>query len=266
MVERVHLRTFTRIGFAARGFLYVIIAWLIFRTGRSEDLEGALGYLAAGGGGELLMIGVIVGFLAYGFWRLCDAAINVEGHPDDGKGKRERLGAAGSGIVYLLLAWQAIRLVRGSGPGDSGDATQENARTALSLPGGEIMLVVAGIVLVVAGCFQLIKAAKASFLERLEPGIAGQPWAKWTGRFGYAARGLIFIISGWFLFQAGMESEAGEAGGIESALAWLDSPSDLLAAFGLLAFGLYSLVEARFRVLHHVPVAELARDAASRMP
>ena len=265
MVERVHLRTFTRIGFAARGLLYIIIAWLIFRSGRSEDLEGALEYLAEGSS-EWLMIAVIAGFIGYGVWRLADAAFNVEHHPNDGKGKRERLGAAGSGIIYLLLAVQSFRLIRGRGAGDSGDSTQENARTALSLPGGEIMLVVAGIVLVVAGGFQLIKAAKASFLDHLEPGVAAQPWAKWTGRLGYGARGLIFLISGWFLVKAGLESEAGEAGGIESALAWLDSPWDMLVAIGLFAFGLYSLVEARFRVLHHVPVEQLARDAASRMP
>ena len=260
MVEHVRLRTFTRIGFAARGLLYIIIAWLIFRSGRSEDLEGALEYLAEGSS-ELLMIAVIAGFVAYGIWRLCDAIFNVEYHPDDGKGKRERLGAAGSGIVYLFLAFQAFRLIRGSGAGDSGDATQENARAALALPGGEIMLVAAGAILILVGGYQMIKAAKASFLKHLEPGIAGQAWAKWSGQFGYAARGLIFIISGVFLCQAGLERDAGQAGGLESALAWLDSPWDMLAALGLLAFGLYSLVEARFRVLHHVPVEELAHGA-----
>lgn len=261
MVARVHLRTFTRIGFAARGLLYIIIGWLIFRSGRSEDLEGALEYLAEGSS-ELLMVAVIAGFLAYGFWRLCDAAFNVEHHPDSGKGKRERLGAAGSGIVYLLLAVQSFRLIRGSGAGDSGDATQENAQAALGLPGGELILTVAGIILVLVGGYQLIKAAKVSFLDRLEPAIAAQPWAKWTGRLGYGARGLIIIISGYFLVKAGLESEAQEAGGIESALSWLSSPWDMLAALGLLAFGLYSLVEARFRVLHHVPVEELAHRAA----
>ena len=264
MDSRLRLRTFTRIGFAARGLLYIVVAWLIFRTGRSEDLQGALAYLAEGGG-KLLMIIVTAGFLAYGIWRLADALINVEQHPYNSKGKRERLGAAGSGIVYLLLAWQAVRLIQGASS-QAGDPTQENARTALSLPGGEIMLILAGILLVLVGGYQLVKAAKASFLKHLEPGIAAQPWAKWTGRFGYAARGLIFIISGCFLFQAGLEEEAREAGGVESALAWLDSPWDMMAAFGLLAFGLYSLVEARYRILHHVPVEELAQRAApSRM-
>jgi len=37
----------------------------------------------------------------------------------------------------------------------------------------------------------------------------------------------------------------------------------MMAAFGLFAFGLYSLVEARYRVLHHVPVEELAHRAGA---
>ena len=119
MQAHERLRILTRIGFAARGLLYIVIAWLVFRTGRSEDLEGALQYLAEGGG-KLLMMVVTAGFLAYGFWRLCDAFFNVEGHSSDGKGKRQRLGAGGSGVAYLLLAWEAIRLIRGSGP-DQGD-------------------------------------------------------------------------------------------------------------------------------------------------
>lgn len=262
MVGNVRLRTFTRIGFAARGLLYIIVAWLIFRTGRSEDLDGALQYLAEGGGKLPLMV-VTAGFIAYGVWRLADAFFNVENHPDGRKGKGERVGAAGSGIVYLLLAWQAIRMIRGVSSDGGAGSPEENAQTVLSLPGGWIVIIVAGIALALVGGFQLVKAAKASFLRRLEPAVASRPWAKWTGRFGYAARGLVFLITGWFLLQAGIQAEAQEAGGLESALKWLDSPWDMLAAFGLLAFGLYSLVEARFRILHHVPVEQLANGAAA---
>lgn len=260
MVARLSLRTFTRIGFAARGILYIIVAWLIVRTGRSEDLQGALEYLDEGGG-ELPTAAVVAGFIAYGVWRLSDALFNVEQHPAGAKGKRQRLGAAGSGIVYLFLAWQAVRLLRGDRSGGA-DPARENAQTALALPGGELMLILAGAILVLVGVYQLVKAAQGSFLKDLEPHIASQPWAKWTGRFGYAARGLIFIICGCFLAQAGIEAEAGEAGGLEMALTWLDSPWDKLTAFGLFAFGLYSLVEARFRILHHVPVEQLAQRVA----
>src|SRR6476469_7937336 len=103
----------TRLGFAARGLLYLVIGVLVLQTGRTEDPSGALGVVAEGGGRILLGL-IIAGFLAYGLWRLCDAALNIERHSDNGRGKRERIGAAVSGIVHLFLAWQAVRILSGT--------------------------------------------------------------------------------------------------------------------------------------------------------
>ncbi|MDP9421925.1 MAG: DUF1206 domain-containing protein [Pseudomonadota bacterium] len=250
------LTTLTRVGFAARGLVYIIIAVLVIRAGRAEDPSGALQYLAEDGG-ELFMMLIAAGFVAYGIWRLSDAIFNVERHQPDGTGLRERLGAGGSGVVHLLLAWQAIRLVRGDAS-QEGAGSQEGPDAALAFLGShELVLPLAGLVLLGAGVFQLIKAAKASYLRHLEPRIANRDWAKWIGRLGYGARGIMFLISGYFLLKAGLQERASDAGG-EQALAWLDYPWDVLVAVGLLAFGLYSLVEARFRILHDVPVEEIA--------
>jgi hypothetical protein len=258
------LTTLTRLGFAARGLLYLVIGFLVLRTGRTEDSSGALSVLAEGGG-RTLMILIIAGFLAYGLWRLSDALFNIERHQPGSKGLRERLGAGASGIVHLFLAWQAVRLVRGSGA-SGGNGSQEGAQTALQLPGGQLMLVVAGLVLLVVGLVQLKKAWKADFLKHLEPNVAHQPWARWTGQGGYAARGLVFLITGGFLTAAGFKEQAGEAGGTAEALAWLSPPWDTLVAIGFILFGLYSLIEARFRVLNDVPVDGLADKARSKLP
>jgi hypothetical protein len=258
------LTMLTRLGFAARGLLYIVIGLLVIRTGRAEDPSGALETLADGSGRTLLYL-IIAGFLAYGLWRLADAAFNVERHEQSSKGMRERIGAAASGVVHLLLAWQAVRLLQGSG-GSGGGGTQDGAQTALQLPGGQLALALAGLVLLGVGALQLVKAYKASFLKHLEPGVARQPWARWTGQGGYAARGLVFLISGGFLFAAGLKEQASEAGGMAEALAWLSPPWDTLVAIGLILFGLYSLIEARFRVLHDVPVEGVAAKARSHMP
>lgn len=268
MDASARLTTLTRLGFAARGLLYIVIAFLVIGTGRTEDPSGALSYLGEGGG-RLLLIVMAAGFIAYGLWRLADAALNIERHESGRRGIGERIGAAASGVVHLFLAWQAIRLIRGaasaSGSG-SGTGAENRAETALELPGGELMLEIAGVVLIGVGIAQLINAAKGKYLQHLEPQIAAQPWAKWTGRAGYAARGLIFLISGYFLLKAGLQEQASEAGGMAEALAWLTSPWDVIVAAGLLGFGLFSLIEARYRVLHDVPVEGLAREARSKLP
>lgn len=44
------LETLTRVGFATRGLLYIVIALFVITTGRAEDPAGALQYLGQGGG------------------------------------------------------------------------------------------------------------------------------------------------------------------------------------------------------------------------
>lgn len=258
-----HLTTLTRLGFAARGLIYLVISYLILSTGRAEDPQGALEYLGQGGG-RILLIVMTIGLLAYGVWRLSDAAVNIERHGGDKSGTRERLGAGASGLVHLLLAWQAVKLIQGTGAA-SRDGAQEGAQSALQLPGGATMLLVAGVVLLGVGLYQLVKAAKGSFLKHLEPRIAQQPWAKWSGRLGYVARGLVFLITGGFLIGAGLNEQASEAGGMEAALAWLDNPWDVLVAVGLFGFGMFSLIEARYRILHDVPVEGIAQRVKAKL-
>lgn len=262
------LTTLTRLGFAARGLLYLVIGFLILQTGRTEDTSGALSVLAEGGGRILLGL-MIAGFIAYGLWRLSDAAFNIERHEAGKKGLAERGGALASGLIHLFLAWQAVRLFRhaGESAGSSGGSgTQEQAQTALSLPGGQLLLIVAGLALLVVGVIQFKKAWEAEFLTHLDPSVAHQPWARYTGQGGYAARGVVFLISGAFLATAGFKERAGEAGGMEEALTWLTSPWDTIVAVGLLLFGLYCLIEARFRVINDVPVDGIASKARSKLP
>lgn len=253
------MTAFTRLGFAARGLLYIVIAMLVIRSGRSEDPSGALAELGRSGGDPMLLA-MAAGFAAYGLWRLADAALNIEGHEPGAMGAGGRLAAAGSGIVYSALAWQSLKLIDAPGAG-SVDGAEEGARTALAMPGGPTLLVLAGVILVGAGLYQLVKVYRCSFCDRLDPAVASQPWIRWMGRGGYAARGVIFVVSGFFIASAGLESRASEAGGMEAALRWLDSPIDLAVAAGLLLFGLFSLVEARFRIIHDVPLDGAAHAA-----
>lgn len=255
----------TRLGFAARGVLYTVIALLVIASGRTEDQSGALEYLASGAGRWLLVL-LALGLAAYGIWRLSDAALNIERHEDGGKGLAERVGAAVSGIVHLFFAWQAARLMSGPANTGGGSGAEEGARTALELPGGPILLLIGGLALLGVGIYQFVTAWKCDFCKRLDPSVAGEPWVKWSGSLGYAARGVVFLITGAFLTKAGLEAEASEAGGVDQALAWLTSPWDVLVAVGLLMFGLFSFVEARYRIIREVPVDQLADKARSHLP
>lgn len=255
------LELLTRIGFAARGVMYGLIGYLALRFGRSEDSSGALGYLAEGSG-KWLLAAMAVGFAAYGLWRLSEALVDTEGHGTDAKGAVVRLGGAVSGLVHFGLAFAASRLALAEGNGGGGgEQTRESAETALSLPGGSILLAAVGAALIGAGLWQLMKAVRGDFLKHLG-GAARRPWVIWLGRAGYAARGIVFLISGWHVLQAGLSANASEAWGLAEALGSFSGGLLSALALGLLLFGFFSFVEARYRRINDTRVLARLRSAA----
>jgi hypothetical protein len=245
------MEALTRIGFAARGILYLLIAVLLLRSGRAEDGAGALETLA-GGSGRLLLAAMAIGFAAYGVWRLADATLDAEGRGTDAKALAVRAGCAFSGLAHLGLAGLAAMLAAGERGGSSGGSgAEEGAATALSLPGGQVAVAIVAAILAIVGALQFVKVARGSFLKRLDGKAAGRAWILWTGRAGYAARGIVFLVMGWFFLRAARNDDASDAGGMGEALASLPETLQTGVGAGLLLFGLFSLVEARHRRIAH---------------
>ena len=257
------LETITRIGFAARGIMYLLIGFLALKTGGSSGSGGALEYLN-GSGGKLLLGVMALGFLGYGLWRVSEALVDTEGNGSDAKGGVKRAAGLLSGLIHLGLGLYAVKLVSG-GPGGSGDGAEQGAAAALALPGGQTLLTAAAVVLLVTGLYQLVKAAKLGFLRHLEPKAAGQDWVRWAGRLGYAARGIVFLVLSYFLWNAARQASAEQAGSTGDALQSLSPGLQALVAAGLMLFGLFSLVEARYRRINDPRVLERLQAKAARM-
>lgn len=248
--------TMTRVGFAARGIMYILIGFLALRVGRAEDGSGAMEYLDSGSGRILLGL-MALGFFAYAAWRICEAWLDSEGQGTDGKGVAKRIGGAVSGLLHILLGFTALRLALGSSQGgSSGGGAESGAATALSFPGGETLLIIAAVVLFAVGLYQLVKAVKLGFLRHIDPEAARKDWVQWVGRLGYAARGAVFMIMAWFLWEAGRQSSASQAGDMGEALASLPTTAQMIVAAGLFLFGVFSLVEARYRRINDPQVLE----------
>lgn len=246
-----------RVGFAARGVMYCTIGYLALRMGRSEDGTGALAVLDSGAGRFLVAV-MAAGFLGYALWRLSEAWIDSEGNGSDAKGIAIRAGGVVSGLVHLGLSFYAVRLAIGAsgGGGGSGGNAQQGAAAALQLPAGGVLLILGGVALAATGLLQLMKAAKRDFLQHLDLAARRHRWVGLVGSAGYAARGLVFCVIGIFLFEAGRSARASEAGGMAEALNWFSAPVQALVAAGLLLFGLFSLVEARYRRINDAGVRE----------
>ena len=111
---------------------------------------------------------------------------------------------------------------------------------------------------------QLVKAAKLQFLRRLDGKAACQAWVRAIGRAGYAARGLVFLTIAWFFWKADSSASAGAAGGMSQALDAFPPELRLLVAGGLLLFGLFSFVEARYRRINDPHVLGRLKGVAGR--
>ena len=249
-------QSWTRVGFAARGLLYIVIALLVLGTGRTEDLTGALEYLNEGVGQLLLMV-LAGGLATYGLWRLADAAFAIENPLGDSTALRKRGAAGVIGVIYLYLAYKAARILLDGDPGET--STQQQADTVLDLPGGQLVLAFAALVLAVAGAYQLRNAVTCSFLRRLDA-AAQAPVVKWLGRMGYASRGVIFLAVAWLIARAAIDEQSTEAGGMEQVLDLLSGPLLYAVAAGLMLFGMFSIIEARYRRIHDAPVEEIKQQ------
>lgn len=251
-----HFLLFARLGFVARGILYIVIAVLVIGAGRTEDIHGAMQFLGHRAGWILLLV-LAAGMVGYGTWRLSDAAFGTDSGRGNAKAWRKRAAAAGSGCVYLYLAWQAVRVAEGVHAGGTGASG--------FIKGSELKLWIACAVLAMAGAVQIKKAAECAFLERLDD-AASRGWAKWFGRLGYGARGVVFLVTSFQIGAAAYEHRhsAGNTG-LEEALDWLAHPFDWLVAVGLMLFGAYSLIEAWHRRIHAPPVEQIKRKVQEQV-
>ena len=253
-------RVLVRAGFAARALVYGLIGGLALALalhaggGRATDQQGALDLLAGSAPGSVALAAVCLALLAYAAWK-ADQAISGRG-PEGGGGPSgfARLSNGAGAIAYLAFAGVAARVLLSSG-GSSGGSTNRATAGVLGWPGGPVLVVVGGLVLLAVCALQLREVPGARFLED-QRDLRGRErtLACWLGRVGISARSLIFALAAWFLIRAAVEDDPAKAGGLDGALravARARSGHVLLAAVaaGLLVFAAYSLLEARHRRL-----------------
>ena len=255
----------TRFGFAARGVLYLLVGYLALYFGRAEDAGEALAHLRSGGS-RAVLAAIALGFAGYGSWRLVDAALDTEGKGSSLRGIGARFGRAVSGFIHLGLGFKALRLFLGDdgAKGGSSETAEWSAATAMTMPGGDLLLFGAAAVLFGIATFQIFHGLRRRFRRHLTPEAAGKSWIVAVGMAGFLARGLLFGMAGWLASRAAVDHIPAEAGGLGDALSSLPDFVQTLAASGLALFGLYSLIEARYRMINNPRLGHRIAKAASR--
>jgi uncharacterized protein DUF1206 len=258
------MRGLARVGYAAKGAVYIIIGFLAAKLafgqgGQATDQRGALRTIAEQPFGKILLIIIAIGLLAFGLWSLIQAIFDTEGEGRQAKGIVARVGYAVVGIAYLVLAFGAYQLAAGTGTGGKSttSTTQDATAKLLALPFGVPLVIIVGLVVLGIAVYLYARAWRAKFQRKLALSNLRPPVRKTMitlGRLGYAALGVVFTIIGFFLIVAAVRFDPHKAKGLDSAIGELQKlPFGqlllALVALGLLAYGVYSFIEARYRIL-----------------
>ena len=254
-----------RAGYAAKGIVYVVMGALAAKAalgagGKTTDTRGAIGVIGDGPMGTIALVAIGVGLIGYMLWRLIAAATDAEGEGDEPTKLVVRAAQAGRGIAYGVLGVQALRALGGDDVGSQGAAARHWTARLLEMPFGRALVVGVGLGVLGYAAYQLYRAFSDKARKHLDLAEAGPAQATWIvrfGRFGIAARGVVFAMIGVFLVRAGMQRDSGEAGGIAQSLQALGNASygRLVlgaVAFGLIAYGVYQLATARYRHMRAV--------------
>jgi len=254
-----------RFGLVAKGVSFGIVSVLALKLafgggGKATSRQGALATIADESWGKILLVLLAFGFAGYAIWRFVQAF--AERDDDDNEAKDEakkwgkRAGYIGRGVIYAGLTFTTVKLLTSSSGGDSqNEQARQSTATALDWPAGRWLVGLVGLAIIGAGVWNLYRGVTRRFEKRWRTGQMSETERTWGGRAGVAghlARGVVFGLIGVFITKAAIEYDPKEAIGLDGALQKLANsgygPYLLgITAAGLLCYGLFCLVDARYR-------------------
>ena len=256
--DSTSLEWLARGGLIAYGVVHLLVGWLALQiawgaSAGSADTSGALTTLARQPFGKVLLWVVAVGLVALALWQVSEA---IWGHPDQDRGKRVRkqVTSGAKAAVYAALAVSAALVALGSG--SSSSQSQEQATTGvLAWPGGRVLVVIAGLVIIGVGIAGIIKGVKKSFTEEIDTSSMSPTTRTGVlrlGQAGYVAKGLALSVVGGLLTYATLTFDRQQAQGLDGALQTiLAQPFGRFlltaVALGFVAFGLFAILQSRYR-------------------
>jgi type IV secretory pathway VirB2 component (pilin) len=133
--------------------------------------------------------------------------------------------------------------------------TERATANVLSRPAGQVLVTLAGLVVVAIGVGMIWYGAAKKFEKRLMIArMSGRTrtTAVRLGQAGYVAKGVAFGIVGVLFVEAASTHDPARSRGLDAALrTLLDQPYGpvllILVAIGFAAFGLYCFLQARYR-------------------
>ncbi len=266
--RRPWLKRVFRFGIAIRGLIYVLVGLVAAQIAlgpltaaaashQSAAPTGVFAQLAEDPFGRVCLLAVAVGASAYALLMLVDATL---GHADE-RSPMPRWGnralSAWGLILHAMLAWQALH-ISVIGSGGRGTAEESLTARALRLPAGALLVAAVALILAVVTIGLLRRAVIRSDLDRLQVGEMSRTVRRATVALavvGNVARASVAALAAYWFTRAALRHDADDAVGIDETLrSLLEAPYGswmlLALAAGLVAFGAFTFLEARWRRLN----------------
>jgi hypothetical protein len=247
-----------RAGLIAYGAVHLLVAGLGLRLAfgaraAEVDQQGAVAAVASVGPlGTLLLVVFVAGLVAFAAWQI---AATVAGFRwvSGGERFRKRVGAASKAVAVLAVALAAARSVLGDR--QSGRAGPQKLVTwLLALPAGNLLVAAVAItVMVIAGTMVYTGVARTFMGDLVDDMPAGARRAAVVlGAVGNVARAAAFGAVGVLFAVAALRGDPARVGGLDAALRelvsrWQGVSPLVLISLGIAAFGLYCVLDARYR-------------------
>lgn len=264
-----------RVGYGAQGFVYISMGAMALLaatdlTGSSVSTLGVFQIVAKQPFGRIWLILLGLGLLAFVTWRILQSVFDADRQGWSPRALVTRLGQLTGAVVYGVLAVSVFRFLdrlHRTSPREETATARDLAHTLLGLPFGHWLLVLIGLVILALGVGNIVTGVRRDFARTLACDEETCRRVVPIARVGYVGWGLAYLPLGLFVVLGGLRTRAAEVLSFGDSLNALErQPGGSLVlsvtAVGIIAFGAFALVEARFRRIH--PPRELKNPLESR--
>jgi Domain of Unknown Function (DUF1206) len=256
--DSASLEVLARAGLIAYGVVHLLIGWLAVKiawsaAGKSADTSGALKTLASQPFGKVLLCVLAVGLMALALWQASEVVWGYRRRQGVER-VRTRVTSGAGAVVYAALGISAASVALGSRPSSS--HSQEQATSGvLAWPGGHVIVVVAGLIIIGVGVALVVKGVKNSFAEEIDTSSmspAVREGVARLGQIGYVAKGIALGLVGVLLSYATLSFDRRKAQGLDGAMQTIVAQPFgrfllTAVALGFAAFGVFAILQSRYR-------------------
>lgn len=258
MTENTEKKTIEKVaqtGLIAKGIIYIIIGFIAFfaafnigrKSGQSVSRDSAFSFIEDLPGGPLLLWALALGMFCYSAWRIIQT---FRKDPEIKKAKRLRYFF--SGLTYLLVTYSVVRFALDM-RSNNGDQNQQMAGEAMDMPFGSWMVIIAGLLFAAVGVYQVWYGLSEKYKKHVQSfslHSTASTLLLRSGKIGYVARGIVWMLISYMLIQAGLSSNSSEAGNTDKAFQLMENSMGPYIAgavgLGLVAYGIFSFIRARY--------------------